>query len=394
MMGNSLAQLSDFYRDQLLNHCVNHWEAHSLDRQYGGYFDCLDRDWTVFDDDKHGWNQGRKVWMWSTLYRELEPRKSWLEAAKLGADFLAKYGTDETGRAHFALKRDGTPLIKPRDIFADAFQAMGHLAYWGITKDKASLARAWRSFKFYFDSAEQDWVHDAACYTGVRPCRTHAIRFIKLTLAQEFRKILGPEHEGVRFDKLAAQAVDEILNYHVKPEYKALLEYVGLKGELLPGAMGRLLNPGHALEIAGFIISEAQHQKRDDWLKKACDVILWHLDRAWDTDHGGIFYYMDLTGNANRKLESTMKLWWVHSDTLVSCLQAYLATGDERFKTWHDRVHDWAFDHFTDRECGEWYGYLHYDGTVSMPLKGGIWKGMFHVPRAWLNIHLLLKDQG
>jgi N-acylglucosamine 2-epimerase len=38
---------------------------------------------------------------------------------------------------------------------------------------------------------------------------------------------------------------------------------------------------------------------------------------------------------------------------------------------------DWGWD----REYGEWFGYLHRDGTVSTTLKGNGWKGPFHLPR-------------
>jgi mannose/cellobiose epimerase-like protein (N-acyl-D-glucosamine 2-epimerase family) len=34
-----------------------------------------------------------------------------------------------------------------------------------------------------------------------------------------------------------------------------------------------------------------------------------------------------------------------------------------------------------DEEYGEWYGYLHRDGSVSTTLKGGLWKSFFHHPR-------------
>jgi len=47
-------------------------------------------------------------------------------------------------------------------------------------------------------------------------------------------------------------------------------------------------------------------------------------------------------------------------------------------------VHDWAYAHFPDAEHGEWYGYLHRDGRVSVPLKGNLWKGPFHLPRMQL----------
>ena len=47
----------------------------------------------------------------------------------------------------------------------------------------------------------------------------------------------------------------------------------------------------------------------------------------------------------------------------------------------HKKAFDYAFSVFPDREYGEWYGYLHRDGTVAQPAKGNLFKGPFHVPR-------------
>ena len=45
---------------------------------------------------------------------------------------------------------------------------------------------------------------------------------------------------------------------------------------------------------------------------------------------------------------------------------------------------------FPDPEHGEWYGYLHRDGRVSVRLKGNMWKGPFHLPRMlWYGMRLL-----
>jgi len=55
--------------------------------------------------------------------------------------------------------------------------------------------------------------------------------------------------------------------------------------------------------------------------------------------------------------------------------------GDGKYTHWHRLVHDWSFRHFADPEYGEWYGYLHRDGTPSVRLKGNMWKGPFHLPR-------------
>ena len=34
----------------------------------------------------------------------------------------------------------------------------------------------------------------------------------------------------------------------------------------------------------------------------------------------------------------------------------------------HAQVHEWSFAHFPDAEHGEWYGYLHRDGSLSQKL--------------------------
>ena len=49
-------------------------------------------------------------------------------------------------------------------------------------------------------------------------------------------------------------------------------------------------------------------------------------------------------------------------------------------------------DQHTDAEHGEWFGYLHRDGSVSSTLKGNLWKGPFHLPRMQLVCWQLLED--
>jgi N-acylglucosamine 2-epimerase len=76
---------------------------------------------------------------------------------------------------------------------------------------------------------------------------------------------------------------------------------------------------------------------------------------------------------------------------------AHSVTGDKKYEEWHTLVHDWAYAHFPDPEQGEWFGYLHRDGSVSSPIKGNIWKGPFHLPRMqWYCCNILqkLKKQG
>jgi N-acylglucosamine 2-epimerase len=68
-------------------------------------------------------------------------------------------------------------------------------------------------------------------------------------------------------------------------------------------------------------------------------------------------------------------------ETLVALLKGYRLTGREDCWSWYERVRAYAWGHFPDPEFGEWYGYLDRRGEVLLPLKGGKWKGCFHVPR-------------
>ena len=75
------------YLGNLLEDVLPFWQRHSLDRECGGYFTCLDRKGEVYDTDKFVWLQARQVWTFSMLHNRLERRPEWLDIARLGADY-------------------------------------------------------------------------------------------------------------------------------------------------------------------------------------------------------------------------------------------------------------------------------------------------------------------
>ncbi|WP_187367653.1 AGE family epimerase/isomerase, partial [Bacteroides bouchesdurhonensis] len=112
---------------------------------------------------------------------------------------------------------------------------------------------------------------------------------------------------------------------------------------------------------------------------------------------GGIYYFMDRNGCPPQQLEWDQKLWWVHIETLISLLKGYQLTGDEACLAWFEKVHDYTWGHFKDAKYPEWFGYLDRRGEVLLPLKGGKWKGCFHVPRGlyqcWKIVESLNKEE-
>ena len=55
------------YEKELLESVIPFWERHCIDKKYGGYFNFLDRDGSVFDTDKSMWMQWRIVYMFASL---------------------------------------------------------------------------------------------------------------------------------------------------------------------------------------------------------------------------------------------------------------------------------------------------------------------------------------
>ena len=79
------------------------------------------------------------------------------------------------------------------------------------------------------------------------------------------------------------------------------------------------------------------------------------------------------------------KLWWPMSEALYATILAYEITKEVIYLEWCSKIWTYIEAHFLDSENGgDWWGYLRRDGTVFNKLKGGNYKGCFHVPRALL----------
>jgi N-acylglucosamine 2-epimerase len=117
-------------------------------------------------------------------------------------------------------------------------------------------------------------------------------------------------------------------------------------------------------------------------------------ERGWDREHGGLFYFRDVYGKPVQEYWQDMKFWWPHNEAIIATLLAHLVTGEDRYAQMHKTVHAYAYSRFLDPEYGEWYGYLHRDGTLAQTAKGNLFKGVFHLPRQEWYCWQILKSQG
>ena len=371
-----IKELHGFYAQNLLD-VMAFWSKHAPDRNYGGIFTCLDKNGEIYNSDKSVWFQGRALWTYSHLYNSFEKREEWLNIAKDIYRFLNKYCADETGKMYFTVTHDGKPLQKRRYVFSETFAIIGLAEYSRASGDKSALEKAWelheRVLKVYRDPLGIPPKIDP----NTRSTRNHSLPMILLATTQCLREI-DPQPQC---DALTLEFVDTVLKYFYKPEEKALFENVGLNGERLDSPQGRLVNPGHAIETAWFIMHEGLFRDDNSMINKALEILDCSLEIGWDKEYGGLLSFVDIEGKPPEQLEWDMKMWWPHTEALYATLLAYSITGSKKYNDWFNTLHDYSFSHFAD-PAGEWFGYLHKDGSIANSLKGSIWKGPFHLPRA------------
>jgi N-acylglucosamine 2-epimerase len=371
-------ELSKQYRDELLDGVLPFWLQHSIDSEYGGYFSCLERDGKVFDTDKFIWLQGREVWMFSMLYNKVEKRQEWLDAAIHGAEFLKKYGHDGELNWYFSLDRAGAPLVEPYNIFSYTFATMafGQLSLATGSEEYADIAR--RTFDIILSKRENPKGKWNKIHPGTRDLKNFALPMILCNLALEIEHLLP---NGF-LEKLAEDCIHEVMEVFLRPELGGIIvENVHPDGSLSDSFEGRLMNPGHAIEAMWFIMDLGERFARPELIQKAVQTTIRMIEYGWDKQHGGIFYFMDRLGYPPQQLEWDQKLWWVHVETLISLLKGYSLTGSKECLQWFEKVHDYTWSNFKDSEHPEWFGYLNREGKPLLTLKGGKWKGCFHIPR-------------
>lgn len=372
-----LKEWADRYRTDLVDNILPFWMKHGLDRVHGGVYTCLDRDGTLMDTTKSVWFQGRFGFTAAFAYNNVERNPEWLAASKLCIDFIEAHCFAPDGHMYFEVTEDGVGLRKRRYVFSESFAAIAMSEYALASGDMSYARKALDLFKrMQRFLAEPGFL--PAKYEPVVQTQGHSITMILVNTAACIRKVIADPCLDEQIDR----SIEALRKYFMHPEYKCLLETVGPNGEFIDTLNGRTINPGHCIETAWFLLEESKHRGWDsDLTDMALTIFDWSWDWGWDEEFGGLLNFRDCKGFPNQDYSQDMKFWWPHCEAIICTLYAYEATGDEKYLELHRRVSDWTYAHFPDEVCGEWYGYLHRDGTPAHHAKGNLFKGPFHIPR-------------
>ena len=381
-----LARWAMRYRSDLADNIMPFWMQHGLDRVNGGIFTCLDRDGTLMDSTKSVWFQGRFGFIAAYAYNNIERNPAWLEASLHCVRFIEEHCFDTDGHMFFTVTATGEPVQKRRYVFSECFAIIA-MAEYSLASGDVTYAR--KALDLFHRTRRM------LATPGFLPPKTtqkgysHSITMMFFNVVTVLRRVI----DDPALTEQLCESLRIIEGFLLKPEYKTILESVDEQGNLIDTLAGRVINPGHCIETAWFLMEAAPLFPQPEHVRRlGLQILDWDFEWGWDKEYGGIINFRDCRGFPPQDYSQDMKFWWPQCEAIIASLYAYKLTHDSRYLEMHRQVSEWAYAHFADAEMGEWYGYLHRDGTVAQPAKGNLFKGPFHVPRMMIKGYLLCRE--
>ncbi len=382
------SKLYEQYRCLLADGIIPFWLSHGVDNRYGGVLSCMTEEGALVGEDKYTWSQGRFIWTMAALYNRFERRPEFLEMARATIDFLMARARDDSGWLVYRTTREGIPVEAATSIYSDCFFVYGLGEYCRAVPDPHLIDLAVRTFWRIAKRVEEPDFRETAPYSLLPGRKIHGIPMILTEVANELAQTTGDHEIADAADRYAAR----IMTHFVRPRRRLLLEFLGADYRELPPNEGTYVMPGHAIESMWFNLHCARRRNDPDAIRRAAEVIRWHVDAGWDRQFGGLFLGIDAEGGIPFLPNSDKKIWWPHTEALYALLLAFHLTGQSWCLEWYERIHDWSFHHFPMSPNGEWFQRLDRQGNPIQDLIALPVKDPFHLPRAVLLILELLRN--
>jgi len=381
-----LEKNAEWYKQELVDRILPFWLEHGIDRVNGGVYTCVDREGKLMDSTKSGWFQGRCGYVFAYAYNNIEKDPAYLEASKSCVDFICNHCVDpKDGHMYFSLTAEGNPIRKRRYVFTDCFAAIAMAEYAKASGDMDFAKKAVDIYHHILYMLNTPGFLEPKSFEAGRG---HSITMILVNVALVLKQV----SDDPVLDDQIKKSIYEIEHYFMHPEFGCILESVTPEGGLVDTCEGRIINPGHGIETAWFLMNASEVLGDPHYKDLGLTIFDWQYKWGWDEEFGGIINFRDCKGYPCQDYAQDMKFWWPQCETVIASLYAYKMSGDDKYLDIYEKANDWAKKHLVDPEFPEWYGYLHRDGSVAQPAKGNLFKGPFHIPRMLTIAHLLCNE--
>ncbi|GMQ59343.1 AGE family epimerase/isomerase [Vallitalea sediminicola] len=400
---------TNYYKEQIEKDFWPYWEK-CVDTTYGGVLNCINNYGDkIINEKKYSWSQGRFLWVLSSLY-ELS-LKGLLDIDKnrlrnymdKNLKFILDNCLLEDYSTVFLLERDGTRIKDEKtgrydtSIYSDCFVIIGICKYAQNIKDESLI----RTILNILNNTTNK-ISSKHFYTEPYPIpeeyETHAVNMIMVNTLYEVIQTL--DKYSIKYDKYIEQAnemIDTIL--YKLCEDGLIREFVNKDESKEKKLLECHVTPGHALESMWFILEYLEkYQDISKHIDIIGDISIKSFDIGWDEECGGILRFVDREGGFPKgESQETpfenlimdthdMKIWWPQSEALIIFHKLYQLTRNEEYLERYNRMKEYVFGVFPNKEIGEWIQIRLQDGSplekvVALPVKDP-----FHIMRAFIKI--------
>jgi len=384
-------------RKHLLDDVMPFWEHRCLDREYGGYLTCFDREGRLTDGSKYIWFQGRQLYVYSELFNKIERRPQWLEYARWGYDFLKKHAYAGNGRWNYILDREGKVLVPTTSIYSDYHVAQGLAEYMLATemKDEEGMELLRATYDSIEKNTNDPEFRDIYENTWSPVFIWNDMYLTALNTACIATPVLGTSRTGQFIDECAGK----IMDWFARDEYELVFEAVSRQNRVVLEREGRFINPGHSFESAWFLMESGALRNNRRMVERGLEIIDWTYKIALDTADGGIYSYLDAEGKEpvpmdwHKETNSLWndKVWWVNTEALCAFAKAFSVSKEQKYLEMFEKQWNFCTMFFHDPVFGEWYERLNPDGSVKVSDKGTPWKCAFHLARSLIGSIMALR---
>lgn len=325
------------------------------DKQYGGFYTYTDRQGNVKKGSfapKEAYGNSFAIYALAAYY-EASGDTSALNLSKQGFWWLEKHSHDPIYKGYYQhMERDGTPIIRPADI-----NSTSELGY----KDQNSSIHLLEALTQLY----QVWP-DALVKIRLK----ELLLLVRDTITNKNGNLVlffKPDWTPVSFRDSSEAVIKKNHGLdHISYGHNVETAYLMLEASHVLG----LKNDTTTLRIGKKMVDDA-------------------LDNGWDNTIGGFYdegyYFKDKPGVT---ITEDTKNWWAQAEGLNSLLLMAGKFPNDRHQYFEKFKTQWQYvqTYLIDQEHGDWYqGGIDKQPQYKLALKGQIWKGTYHVLRAFIN---------
>jgi mannose/cellobiose epimerase-like protein (N-acyl-D-glucosamine 2-epimerase family) len=402
-------KLPDFHaRATLLDH-IRHtkrfYDQRCVDPS-GGFYHFYKDDGTVYDTrTRHLVSSTRFIFNYAMAWRQFGDDAD-LQRLRHGVQFLRSAHRDtQTGGYAWQLDwEDGKATVTDgsNHCYGLAFVllAYSHAALAGMAEARAWMDETYALMEqrfwdpvhgLYADEASADW-SVLAPYRG-QNANMHACEALiaAFEASGERAFLLRAETLAQNITQRQAALAGGLIWEHYHADWSVDTEYNRHDKSNIFRPWG--YQPGHLTEWAKLLLQLERHGAQlaggADWLlPRARTLFDAALDKAWDAQHGGIYYGFAPDGS----ICDDLKYFWVQAESLASAALLGARSGEQRYWDWYDRLWAYSWQHFVDHRHGAWYRILGADNSKLTDEKSPAGKVDYHTMGACYEVLTVLKQ--